>query len=416
MWKNTIKYIAAIARVYGVMLLMLTAAIVAVYCIPLSALRDTVDKSIATLEAEGSYPTRNILGQAQLDNFTDCYMLQASYCTDDKHPVRSAMEVMRCRRSSDIIADTRQYFNEGDSVPHESMWRYGKYWHGYQVVLRPLLTVTDYQGIRPLNWVLLPALLAICLVQMWRIRRWLPLCFLFALQVVKSGVVPLSMQYSNCYYIMLMSTILIMTFDSLTRTPLRRAQVMFAIGAVTAFSDFFTVPTITLGVPLATMMLKRDEHSLRQVLGLCAMWGLGWLVFLVSKWPVAMLLASYNPLHEVGLSIVQHTVNGEDPTPKLIWVKSIISYGIRPMFALKVVAAVLLLAAAWMAGKGRQVARKHLWLWVLALVGPAWMLVFLHHAYWHHFISLRSYLTTWYVLPIFMCLIIDWRALVKRHR
>ncbi|MBR1726380.1 MAG: hypothetical protein IJ724_07015 [Muribaculaceae bacterium] len=416
MWKNTIKYVAAIARVYGVMLLMLTAAIVAVYCIPLSALRDNVDKSIATFEAEGSYPTRNILGQAQLDNFTDCYMLQASYCTDDKHPVRSAMEVMRCRRSSDIIADTRQYFNEGDVVPHESMWRYGKYWHGYQVVLRPLLTVTDYQGIRTLNWVLLSALLAICLVQMWRIRRWLPLCFLFALLVVKSGVVPLSMQYSNCYYIMLVSTILIMTFDSLTRTPLRRAQVMFAIGAVTAFSDFFTVPTITLGVPLATMMLKRDEHSLRQVLGLCAMWGLGWLVFLVSKWPVAMLLAGYNPLHEVGLSIVQHTVNGEDPTPKLIWVKSIISYGIRPMFALKVVAAVLLLAAAWMAGKGRQVARKHLWLWVLALVGPVWMLVFLHHAYWHHFISLRSYLTTWYVLPIFMCLLIDWRALVKRHR
>ena len=416
MWRNIAEYVAAIARVYGVMLLVLTAAIVAVYCIPLSALRDNVDKSIATLEAEGNYPTRNILGQAQLDNFTDCYMLQTSYCTDDKHPVRSAMEVMRCRRTSDIIADTRQYFNEGDVVPHESMWHYGKYWHGYQVVLRPLLTVTDYQGIRTLNWVLLPALLAICLVQMWRIRRWLPLCFLFALLVVKSGVVPLSMQYSNCYYIMLVSTILIMTFDSLTRTPLRRAQVMFAIGAFTAFSDFFTVPTITLGVPLATMMLKRNEHSLRQVLGLCAMWGLGWLVFLVSKWPVAMLLAGYNPLHEVGLSIVLHTVNDEDPTPKLIWVKSIISYGIRPMFALKVVAAVLLLAAAWMAGRGRQVALKHLWLWLLALVGPAWMLVFMHHAYCHHFISLRSYLTTWYVLPIFMCLIIDWRALVKRHR
>lgn len=416
MWRNIAEYVAAIARVYGVMLLVLTAAIVAVYCIPLSALRDNVDKSIATLEAEGNYPTRNILGQAQLDNFTDCYMLQTAYCTDDKHPVRSAMEVMRCRRSSDIIADTRQYFNEGDVVPHESMWRYGKYWHGYQVVLRPLLTVTDYQGIRTLNWVLLPVLLAICLVQMWRIRRWLPLCFLFALLVVKSGVVPLSMQYSNCYYIMLVSTILIMTFDSLTRTPLRRAQVMFAIGAFTAFSDFFTVPTITLGVPLATMMLKRDEHSLRQVLGLCAMWGLGWLVFLVSKWPVAMLLAGYNPLHEVGLSIVLHTVNDEDPTPKLIWVKSIISYGIRPMFALKVVVAVLLLAAAWIAGRGRQVALKHLWLWLLALVGPAWMLVFMHHAYCHHFISLRSYLTTWYVLPVFMCLLINWRALARRHR
>lgn len=45
---------------------------------------------------------------------------------------------------------------------------YSRYWHGNQVIVRPLLCVTDVHGILIINAVLLAILLMLLLIALWR--------------------------------------------------------------------------------------------------------------------------------------------------------------------------------------------------------------------------------------------------------
>ena len=136
------KLIPSIVLLHLVLLALFTVLVIAVHLIPREAIEPQFKTSVKIFTAEGVYPDKMSLdGSVLVDNFTDCYMLNVAYCADASHPVDAAMRNYRYRDDANMVV-TMNHLADGNMTLEPT--EYGKYWHGYQVFLRPLLALMDY--------------------------------------------------------------------------------------------------------------------------------------------------------------------------------------------------------------------------------------------------------------------------------
>ena len=410
------KLIPSIVLLHLVLLALFTVLVIAVHLIPREAIEPQFKTSVKIFTAEGVYPDKMSLdGSVLVDNFTDCYMLNVAYCADASHPVDAAMRNYRYRDDANMVV-TMNHLADGNMTLEPT--EYGKYWHGYQVFLRPLLALMDYGKIRVLNGIMLAILLITALTLMARrLSLGIPICFAVSMFMVHSGVLPWSLQFSTCYYITLVSVIALLGFGWLSATWHRLVLCFFAIGAVTSFLDFFTTPVMTLGVPLTIMVLK-DERlcRMRAVFSLCVAWLAGYSLMWGSKWVMAYLLAGYNPLEEVALFMQIHTV-GQGGEPIGAYGKKMIDLLLSRWSLLSAnglmrwgIVAVLAIPAI-LFSKGRNVLKKYSVLLFVAMLTPLWYIVVAHHSYTHFFITMRALLVCWFSILCFLYQNIDFSKL-----
>ena len=414
------KLLTSILLLHIVMLALFTTLIIAVHMIPRSAIEPQVKSSTKIFTQEGVYPFKTSVDgrRVRVDNHTDCYMHNVAYCADDAHPVDAAMRNFRYRDNTDITV-SMEHLVSGNLL--NEPFEYGKYWHGYLVLLRPLLTVMDYGQIRMLNGIALGILLIIALVLLIRrLSFGIALCFMVALFMVHSGIIPWSLQFSTCYYITFVSMIALLGFRSLTATWHRSLLCFFAIGASTSFFDFLTTPMMTLGIPLTVMVLKDEKIcKIRLILALCGAWFLGYGMMWVSKWIMAYLLVGYNPLNEASGSIKLQTVgNGGKPVWafwqnlldiflnrwSFLTAKGLTRWGIVAALAIP----------ALIASKGRWALNRYSVLLLIGLLTPLWYFVAARHSYTHFFITSRALLVCWFADLCFLYSNIDFKKL-KSH-
>jgi len=406
----------SILLLYLVLLALFTTLVIVVHMIPRSAIEPQFKSSVRIFTQEGEYPYKNSLdGRVVVDNFTDCYMHNVAYCADATHPVDAAMRNYRYRGDVDMIVSMNQLAS-GRTV--DGFSEYGKYWHGYQVFLRPLLTVIDYGKIRVLNGIILSLLLVVALVLLARrLSLGVSLCFIVSLLMVHSAVIPWSLQYSTCYYITLVSMVLLLGFKRLSATRRSLALCFFAIGATTSFLDFFTTPVMTLGLPLTVMVLKdKNQGNMRAVFTLCSMWLMGYCLMWVSKWGMAYLLAGYNPMEQVTESVQLHSVGRGSGNMVAVWRELFDILASRwSLLSAKgltrwSIVAVLALPAL-LVPKGRRTLDRYAVLLAIAMLTPLWYIVVAHHSYTHFFITMRDLIVCWFASLCFLYNMIDFNKL-----
>jgi len=402
-----------------VLLALFTTLVVVVHMIPRSAIEAQFQRSVLLFTHEGAYPRKATLdGTVMLDNYTDCYMHNVAYCADASRPIDAAMRNYRYRDNVDMIVSMK-HLASGDLV--NEPFEYGKYWHGYQVFLRPLLTIMDYGQIRVLNGIILALLLTVALYLMARrLSIGIALCFIVSLIMVHSAAVPWSLQYSTCYYIMLMSVILLLGCGWFSATRRRLLLCFFAIGAVTSFLDFFTTPVMPLGVTMAVVMLMDDRYcKLRDVVALCVVWLAGYSLMWASKWLMAYLLAGYNPLVEASQSIKLQSVGQASNPITHYWQRLLDTFMTRwsllsPQGLLRWGLIAALAVPALLAPVGKKAASRNLVLLVIALLTPLWYTVVARHSYTHFIISSRALLVFWFSILCLLYSNIDFKKL-KSH-
>ncbi len=388
--------------------------------IPRSAIEPQVKTSAKIFTEEGIYPHKvSIDGRRVLvDNYTDCYMHDVAYCADDTHPVDAAMRNYRYRDNVDITVSL-EHLVSGNLL--NEPFEYGKYWHGYLVTLRPLLTVMDYGKIRILNGIVLGILFFIVLVLITRrLSFGITLCFLVALFMVHSGIIPWSLQFSTCYYITFVSIIALLGFKWISATWHRLLLCFFAISAATSFFDFFTTPIMTLGVPLTIMMLKDEKLcKIRFALALCAAWLMGYSMMWASKWLMAYLLVGYNPLAEASQSIKLHSVGKGENQMWYYWLKLLDIFQARwSILTAKGLTRWGIMAAlaipALLAPKDRFAFKRSAVLVFVSMLTLLWYIVVARHSYTHFYITSRALLVWWFAALCFLYINIDFKKL-KSH-
>lgn len=263
---KTFLYMAVFGALIVLFVLLLTAA----YAIPNAAIAPRQQASAAMLEREGNYP-RPFFGvwASTLDNFTDALMIdKALIDTPEHNPLEAAM-----------------YNND-----------YARYWHGYQIFLRPLLMVFSYQQIRYLHQFVFFILFCLAFSQIHKRAGLKPaLAFLLAMCGCYLVLIPASLQFTSVFVIMLSALIYLVPRCGTPREK-NLPLVFMVIGMLTVFFDLLTAPLLTLGIPLlAALYLKissQKETAWLTRFKELAFCGLAWTAGYGGCWAVKWLLAS----------------------------------------------------------------------------------------------------------------------------
>lgn len=275
------------------------AALAATYFIPQEKMKENAWESAILMHREGlgsfMWPT---VKMTQLDGYTDGVMLNTAY-TETDDGIR------------DILLDTRVQVREIN--PMESFYEvialenkeyrvetYGRYWHGYQILWRPLLCFFNYGEIRQINMA----------VQLALVFAFLYLLFLSgekALAIPFFGMylflTPLalfsSMQFSPCFYLMLLTSMALVGLRAYLNDT-RRNCLFLIVGILTAFFDLLTYPFVTLGIPLITYLAIDKEcrenwkKSIKDIVFYSVSWGIGYVGMWGAKWVAASVLTDEN--------------------------------------------------------------------------------------------------------------------------
>lgn len=271
--------------------------ITGVFTIPTSRIESNVSASCEVLKEEGTYHNWYTWCHSQQDNWTDSIiLLESSYNSNDSS-LHKAMMVYRNSVETDTPCnDLVAHYIDG--VPYISQPSYARYWHGYLVILKPLLCLLTYQSIRILNGILQGLLfLATCILMYKRGLKLHIIPYAITYLILMPVVLSKCLQYSPCYYAFTLGMISLLLIPS-KRLSQSSYLVFLNIGIFVAYFDFLTYPLITVGIPAILLMaLIRNQSLITKILTLLESgiyWAMGYVLMWASKWGLATIITGTN--------------------------------------------------------------------------------------------------------------------------
>ncbi|MCL2106498.1 MAG: hypothetical protein FWH26_05515 [Oscillospiraceae bacterium] len=257
---------------------LFTALMTCAYAIPDRWIEKNVEMSLDLLEDAGDFPLMFVnRNGSYMDHFTDKIMLRVALREPGTSPLQAGQ------------------------VP-----QYARYWHGYQIYLRPLLVLGPLGALRGVSvlvhFVLLSLFISLVAKKMHLIYA---VCFSVALALTGFLLVPLSAQFSSVYLVAFSASIVLLLFHDKKWFRSRLLYFFFIVGAFTSFVDLLTAPVITLGIPLilvSLLQINEDtgiRQSAKKMLGIAVpsiVWGAGYVSLWLSKWVISSAILRHNVL------------------------------------------------------------------------------------------------------------------------
>lgn len=317
------KQVVGMIQLYVLGVFLAFALIVGAFALPTCNMQQNMKESAHTLLDEGVYPTflddilvrmrpGNVLDLKTLlfnnritarDNFTDALMLaQASY--DGTEPLlERAMAVYRWSTEDENPFGFLQAIINGNDTQIVRK-QYDRYWHGYLVVLKPLLLIFDLSQIRIINLVVLTLLLGYCVFLMYqKIAKNYCGWFLYSLLFFMPFTIPFCMQYCTATYVLLAALIILFKQYEWLQQESRLAYFFMLVGMTVAYVDYLTFPLVTFGIPVIFVLLSDPKKctfkvDLLRVFRYGIDWSIGYVGLWASKWILASLIMHQNLIKE----------------------------------------------------------------------------------------------------------------------
>lgn len=252
--------------------------------IPDRLVKQPISDGIAKLTQEGDHPWTFFTPQSQLDNFTDKIMLQLSQRTSGWNSVTKFFVKKADWSQLDANALHNPLYaafsNQG----------YSRYWHGYTVILKPMLVFFSLDVIHVISSICL--LILICLAFATLRKEFniiVAIAFCIAMTMINITIVPFSLVFSPVIYTILISIVGIRLLYGKQRVLL-----FLIIGSVVNYLDFLTFPLLTLCIPLALLVMydiKHNDTYLSIVIKFIKS-GFAWLLGYASTWGMKWVLSS----------------------------------------------------------------------------------------------------------------------------
>lgn len=269
-----------------------TLLLFAVYCIPTEEMNSNLGTA-HYLAAEGVYPRLTPYASSQLDNWTDAVMLMNASYDGKESVITKAMLVPRHQITDkqNTYESLIGHYTNGEAF--DSQTTYPRYWHGYLVLLKPLLYITSYQRIRQINGVIQLSLLLLNVFLLYRrdLKRIIPpyiIIYLFLMPLALAR----SLQFSTCYYLYTLSCTAMLLFPNQLKH--KDAVFFLYIGIATSFFDFLTYPIATIGIPAVLYFCITGYESVasafRRGFRICFSWFFGYVGMWAGKWLICTIL------------------------------------------------------------------------------------------------------------------------------
>lgn len=387
-------------KIFVVLIFLFLIVMLATWAIPDKMLKYNVNYSMDYVE-NGWVPVFTYEDAATLDDFTDRLCLTKAL-KEGSNPKYNFFQSML------------------------DMKEYPRYWHGYLVVLRPLLCVGNYLQIRYFNMFFLMTLLAVVFTKLKESLNWgTAIVFMISICVTNFIIVPWSLQFSPVYYVMLTAMALMMQYyQSKKRLINFWIQFFFIIGMLINFFDFLSAPLLTLGIPLCLLLLldmydKTEEKIWEQILRvfkLSIAWVCGYASSWIAKWTIATVALHKNVLLD-GFEEANYRCFGEDYT-----IVEALSKNIRNLAIPHITEfmdkwyGIVLIVVFWIFIVGMIVAWHHkgkiktlLPLLLLSLYPYVWIVLLKEHSYQHWIFVYRIQMITVFCLLSMYVYLFDWK-------
>jgi len=269
------------------------------FSLPTERIASNVYRSLDTLKRETDYftVTEGIPG-SRLDNYTDAiYLNEALVSGQNLGLLKCALSGFYTDTNIDSPTQNLTMLFEGVSTsisPRES-----RFWNGYEVVLKPLLEITDYAGVRNINIIFEILLVA-------------QLCFLMIERGLKKYLIPvilsyiflnpislaLCMTFAGFFYCTVIPCIIILSKNDWLKQNHRYLLFFEFIGIVTFFFNMNYIQLICFFFPLMFYYMmngfpQEPLEAVKPVAVLFFSWFIGWAGMMVFKW--GMYAITFNP-------------------------------------------------------------------------------------------------------------------------
>lgn len=316
--KNIGKKFLKYTIIYITLATVFFISMIVTYSLPNNRIRNNVEKSVDVLKTEGiGYTPFFAKPAALLDTHTDALILNIAMNkgTNDNN-VKNAME------NSYYVDETEGGVSslEKSIGEEENNHEYSRYWHGVQVVIRPLLVFFTYTDIRYIMMIVVFILLGIVFSLIGKqLGTKCAIAFALTISMMFIIVIPASIQYTCIFVVTLLSIISILLLYKYNKESYVYVA-FFIIGAFSTFFDLLTYPLVTFGIPVILVVLfenRKETGLFRQILKVVVLgilWGSGYTLLFVTKWIFASIILKKDAI-TLALDQILFRVNGNEIFP-----------------------------------------------------------------------------------------------------
>lgn len=370
-------------------------ALLAAFALPTEPMREHAYASRDVFAREGSYPMVRTLGvDTKLDNFTDSMMLiHAGYHAPETTLLQRTLNVYRPFPHGNFspVSVYAESLAAPVSAPESN---YGRYWHGYLIALKPMLSIFTYEQLRVVNAVWVAALALTVAALMWRrgLRRYI-LPFVVTVLLFDPVATAMNMFYTQVYAATMLACIAILAGWNWLRAREGRLLLLFTLtGCLTSYLDLLTCPLVSFGVPCALCLCLTEtdwKGGLKLALTALICWGIGYGGMWAGKWLLSALLGGEDTGLLETLQLRSSAMGAPDPLGAVaLIVKRLLVHLRVPMLAVA-----LLLALAL----GVLFLRRSPWEKLKSLEWLPWAALCLLPFFWIAFTQNHSYIHRWFV-------------------
>ncbi|MBQ7565132.1 MAG: hypothetical protein IJT16_14235 [Lachnospiraceae bacterium] len=421
MEKRTVKshifnYIALFAGLTALGYLLLVAA----YALPIGRMKLGAANSIHIFQTEELAKTEggDVLESLDyyntaLDHYMDGEAINMAICNDGTSPFLQAVTVNKYLYDDMNPKDSLiHYIWEEEGYYIES---YARFWHGYLIVIKPLLLFFSLADIRMINM-----FVQVCLMfaLVWLMTAKGLGCLVPALAIsyffLTPSVLYKSIQYSTVFYVAILAAILLLAFyDSLKERGLL-GEFFFALGIITNYIILLTFPLFSLGIPLGLLIciMVKEREATGTVTGrtLCysIAWGAGYGLMWGIKWLISYLVMGPSAFEAVIDTFRIRAIGGEGAEDYTILSMILGNIGRfeRPIYKIILIAATLIYIIAYVIVRSRNLSLNSgdsdqpkssaaVLPYLLLMLYPfVWYIVTASHSYVHAFFTHRSLCVT----------------------
>ena len=421
---KTTKQITLLFITLFILIIVGFLLLVIVHLIPIAEVDENIQKSTSILIEEGDYYSYSKeVPSSILDNYTDSIMLMIAGYNGSESIIDKVIYnyyVMYSDKqrteSLSIVDDTT--IAETDSGKEKKTYEW--YWHGYLVVLKPLLFFFSISEIRQINALLILSEIVFACYLLWKRNRALYCVpFLISIAFINPSTVSLSLTYSIVFHITIISMIAVLAdLNVFHKNPI----ILFCItGVLVSYSDFLTYPIISLVFPLVIYTCLCDGKTRRfaSIPGNIIGWGVGYFGMWASKWFLSTIITGQNHFIKGFERIGVRSADVYNDTPLGI---NAFMIRMQPFveqvpYLLVSVAFLILLIALLI--KYRNLERHKIYMSLIilccSLLPVIWYAVSKQHSFLHNHFTYRTLAGSFLSIGCFLIPLLDADKIKKRH-
>lgn len=430
--KKILKYLL----VFIIMIICFCVTLTLTSLIPKEYITNKVSESSKILNSETNrlfiqIKSKNLY--MMFDNYSDSLMINTAYSINNKTPFYSVMMARKNYidgkteiiypdstgelKSASKYSELDQVGELNDTVNNDitESFEYARYWHGYLIILRPLLIFFNITEIRNILLVLFAILGITLLYKIYKkIDLGTAIIFLLGMIICDYFYIGFSLQGASVFLIATIASIIL-----LSRDIKDKPMFFMIIGGLASFFDLLTVPIVTFGIPLLiySALQFKEKYDLKvlliEILKYCIFWGIGFLGVWFIKWVLVDLLYNKGLIQTSINQFMYRTESTENLSLKFLEIINRNLMAVKSIFGISIV--VVIICTFLKISKLGNIKNifwniKEIIIYlIIGFIVICWYFIFKQHSYQHCFFTYRNFwvISTSVLLIIYNILRID---------